>query len=85
MAKPPRERRTPNVEPSVVRVPAGAPSWITAELIEHTTRIWQPFYEEQLIPEQAMEIIMNMGRMMDLLSSGDGHEAVCRTRESQQP
>lgn len=84
MTIPPRDSRAHLHEPQSVQVPAGAPTWITAELIEHTLQIWQPFYEEQLIPEQAMEIIMGMGRMVDLLSSEVDHEAVRRTGESQQ-
>lgn len=84
MASAPRERRFQTAEPAAVRVPTGAPTWITAELIEHTIRIWQPFYEHRLISEQAVEIIMSAGRMVDLLSSGDDHEAVRRTGKSQQ-
>lgn len=71
-------------EPPPVYVPPGTPAWITAELIEHTLRTWQPFYEDQLIPEQAVEIIMSVDRMMDVLSSEGDYEAVRRTGESQQ-
>ncbi len=66
-------------------VPGGAPPWVTPELIEHTLRVWQPFYRDQLIPDDALEIIMGMGRMVDVLSSGEGHETIRRTGESQQP
>lgn len=72
-------------QPRAVSVPPGTPAWITASLIEHTIKIWQPYYDVQLIPEHAVEIIMNAGRMIDLLSRGDDHEAVRRTGESQQP
>ena len=70
---------------SAIVVPGGAPPWVTLELIEHTLRVWQPFYRDQLIPEDALEIIMGMGRMVDVLSSGGGHETIRRTGESQQP
>ena len=60
----------------VSTTPAGAPAWVTPELIEHTLRVWQPFYEYQLIPEDALEIIMSVDRVADLLSSGGRHETI---------
>lgn len=80
--KPQSEPRT--AHRAAADVPPGTPAWITAELIEHTIRIWQPFYEHPLISEQAVEIIMSADRMMGVLSNGDDHEAVRRTGESQQ-
>ncbi|HEY2787358.1 MAG TPA: hypothetical protein VGJ05_20550 [Fimbriiglobus sp.] len=51
-------------------VPAGAPDWITAELIELTIRVWQPHYEAVLSPEEAVTMILNVGRLYQALSSG---------------
>jgi hypothetical protein len=51
-------------------VPAGAPDWITAELIEQTIRVWQPFYAEVVTPEEAVTMILNVGRLYEVLSSG---------------
>ena len=68
---------------SAGKVPSGAPPWITPELIEHTLLVWQPFYQDQLIPEDALAIIMSAGRMVDLLSNGEGHETIRRPGESQ--
>ena len=85
MAPPPLNRQQARDEPQSVRVPAGAPEWVTPELIEHTRKIWQPFYDHQLIPDQIVEIIMGVGRMFEVLSIGDDHEAVRRTCESEQP
>ena len=72
-------------EPTLVEVPAGAPPWVTLELIEHTLRVWKPFYEDQLISEDALEIIMCVGRLADVLSWGIRHETVRRPGPSQQP
>ena len=72
-------------EPTQAGVPAGAPSWVTPERIEHTLRVWQPFYQDQLIPEDALEIIMNVGRLVNVLSLGGRHETVRRPGPSQQP
>lgn len=85
MALPPRNRQLTHDQPTSVVVPAGAPGWITSELIEHTQKIWQPFYDHPLIPEQVVEIIMGVGRMFEVLSIGDDNEAVRRTCESEQP
>lgn len=50
-------------------VPAGTPDWITAELIERTIHVWQPFYPTLLTPEEAVTMILNVGRLFDVLSS----------------
>ena len=50
-------------------VPAGAPDWITPELIEATIRVWQPYYEAIVTPEEAVTMILNVGRLFDALSS----------------
>ena len=51
-------------------VPAGAPDWITPELVEATIRVWQPYYEEVLTPEEAVTMILTVGRLFDALSPG---------------
>jgi len=51
-------------------VPAGAPDWITPELIEATIRVWQPYYAEVLSPEEAVTMILDVGRLFEALSSG---------------
>ena len=79
---PRRPDRSP--KPPPLTVPAGAPQWVTVELIEHTIRVWQPFYSDQLIPDDALEIIMSVGRIVDVLSGGD-HETVHRPGTVQQP
>lgn len=70
---------------SMATVPAGAAPWITPELIEHTLQVWQPFYVDQLIPDDALEIIMSVDRVSDLLSSGDRHETIRSTSSREQP
>jgi hypothetical protein len=48
--------------PSIV--PAGTPDWITPELVEATIR------EALLTPEDAVTMILNVGRLYQVLSSG---------------
>jgi hypothetical protein len=59
---------TKGARPSIV--PAGAPDWITAELIEQTIRVWQPYYADLLAPEEAVTMILNVGRFYQAISSG---------------
>ena len=51
-------------------VPAGTPDWITSELIVKTIRVWQQYYVEVITPEEAVTMILNVGRLYDALSSG---------------
>ena len=51
-------------------VPAGTPDWITAELIEQTIHVWQPYYQTVLTPEEAVTMIQSVGRLYQALSSG---------------
>ncbi len=84
---PNRDDRSPPRPPTheVATVPAGAPPWVTPELIEHTLRVWQPFYEDQLISEDALEIILSVDRVADLVSSGGHHETIRSASSREQP
>lgn len=46
-------------------VPAGTPEWVTPELVETTIRIWQPYYEARLTPDDAVTMILNVGRLYE--------------------
>ena len=65
-------RKTADAEKApVTQVPADAPAWVSADLIEQTLRTWQPYYQTALTPEDALYIIMSVGRLFDVLSRGD--------------
>jgi len=51
-----------------IELPPGTPSWISAELVEHTLRVWQPRYEATLSPEDAIGILVGAARLMNALS-----------------
>lgn len=51
-------------------IPPGAPSWVTAELIADTLRVWQRYYDRRLTPDDALEIILNVGQLFDVLREG---------------
>ncbi len=55
-------------------IPAGAPEWITAELIVDTISTWQPYYDGQLTSQDALEILLGVGRLMDILEQNDAEE-----------
>jgi hypothetical protein len=46
----------------------GAPAWITVELIEHTIRVWQPYYADPLTASEALAIINSTSRLIEALS-----------------
>lgn len=50
---------------------AGVPDWITADLIEQTIAVWQPYYASPLTFADAVEIISNAGRLGVVLSRAD--------------
>jgi hypothetical protein len=50
-------------------VPAGTPDWITPELIEQTIRVWQPYYQATLTTEDAVTMILSVGRLYQAFSS----------------
>lgn len=56
-------------EPEGVRVPGGAPRWVTEELIAHTIRYWQQYTEKPLTSDDALEILLNTGRLVEYLIS----------------
>jgi hypothetical protein len=64
-----RKRDCQTREDSKSIVPAGTPDWITAELIEATIRTWQPYYEATISPEEAVTMIVDVGRLFEALSS----------------
>jgi hypothetical protein len=70
MARRNRQRDCQIREDATSIVPAGSPDWITPELIEATIRVWQPYYEEVLTPEEAVTMILTVGRLFDALSPG---------------
>lgn len=63
-------------------VPSGAPSWVTPELIEKTVKVWQPYYEEELIAEDALAIILGAGRVFEYFAQGLRNETVRRSGSS---
>ena len=50
-------------------VPAGTPAWVTPDLIEQTIISWQPYYRARLTADDAVTIILNAGRLIDVFRS----------------
>lgn len=46
------------------RVPPGAPAWVTDELIQDTLDTFQSHYEKTLLPEDALEILVNVTNLL---------------------
>ena len=50
-----------------VSVPPALPAWITAERIEDTIKVWQPYYKDKLTIEDAVAIMVNITALFDVL------------------
>jgi hypothetical protein len=49
-------------------VPAGAPDWVTEELLQEAIDVWQPYYKHELSMEDALEITLSVGRLAEAIS-----------------
>jgi len=49
-------------------VPAGAPRWVTPELLADTLRVWRPYYLN-LTHQDGLSIILNVSNLFDVLRS----------------
>ncbi|MBL9089922.1 MAG: hypothetical protein JNL96_01770 [Planctomycetaceae bacterium] len=54
--------------------PAGAPDWITAELLADTVAAWQPHYPQSLTADDALEILLTVGRLFEALGDDEDEE-----------
>jgi hypothetical protein len=65
------QKSVPSVsESTAIRVPEGAPAWVTPELLQRTLHTWQPFYDRPLTLEEALAIIQTVGQLFELISRG---------------
>ncbi len=53
---------------SAEALPSGTPAWITPELVELTQKVWQPYYDTPLTPEDAITILRNASGLLDTLT-----------------
>lgn len=53
---------------AVNQPPQGAPSWITADLIRLTKKIFEPLYQRALSAAEASTMLANVGRLFETLS-----------------
>jgi hypothetical protein len=64
-----------------IDIPAGAPVWMTKEIVEQTLRVWQPYYAHPLTVTDAIDIMQAAAGLFKALANEDRcHEAVCRAR-----
>ena len=48
-----------------------APAWITDELVADTLKTWQPFYSRRLTRDDAIEMLLAVGNLIDCLECSD--------------
>jgi hypothetical protein len=55
-------------DPSARPRAADVPSWVTDDLIRRTIAVWQPYYRFSLTREDAVGMILAVGRLFGVLS-----------------
>lgn len=63
-----------------ITLPPGTPAWITPKLLQRTMETWQPFYKEPLTLDDAVIILISVGRLFEVLHGTISHEKICRSR-----
>ena len=61
------DRSGDDQRPSDALPPRCRPAWITDELIQATIEVWRPMIGRALTPEEAEEILHNVGRLAAIL------------------
>jgi hypothetical protein len=64
----PKDPSTPH-SPRAARagVPPGAPSWVSAELLQKTQEIWGKRYKREIGSKEALGIILRVSALIDAL------------------
>jgi len=47
--------------------PAGAPEWVTEELIAQTLEVWQPLADRVLTPDDALAMLINVCQLFEVV------------------
>lgn len=63
--------RSPSVStrPALPIVPPGAPAWVDGELLALTIRVWQPYYEAPLTPEEALAMLLGTAQLLGVVTT----------------
>lgn len=56
-------------EPAPALPPSDKPRWITDELLAETIRVWQPRYGKPISDDDAVQIILSVSRLGEVLAS----------------
>lgn len=52
-----------------------APAWLSEELLQKTMTVWQPFYPNPLTEDDARQIILSVGRLIDVVGDSIGNRS----------
>jgi len=69
---------------TVEKVLRTAPRWVTPELVRETIEVLEPCYGRELTAEEIREIIVNVGRFVDVAKEMELNETVRGIGESEQ-
>ncbi len=65
VARPPSQLR--NLDSRGCDPPPGTPAWISRDLLALTLKVWQPYYKEPLSAQDAVTIVLNVGKLIGVL------------------
>ncbi|VAX38662.1 hypothetical protein MNBD_PLANCTO02-3401 [hydrothermal vent metagenome] len=71
-----------HIKTEIDSLPPGCPEWVTLELLNKTIQVWQPYYATDLKPEDALEIILNVGGLTKIIKECHS-ETICRNGSCQ--
>jgi hypothetical protein len=60
------------------------PKWVSRDLVAETIAVWSPKYGSRLTEREAIEILLDVGRLFDVVGDSDG-EAISGAGESVEP
>lgn len=58
-----------STRPALPIVPASAPAWVDGELLALTIRVWQPYYQAPLTPEDALAMLLGTAQLLGVVTT----------------
>jgi hypothetical protein len=60
--------------------PSLLPAWVDQSFIRQTIEVFQPRYSHKLTPEDALDMILNVGHLLDIVVGGGSPQPALERR-----